>query len=321
MSGFRLQAKNFFLTYPQCNEPKEIALEAILQHFEDDINYCVVAHENHQDGTDHLHVVLSLKTKLRVSSPTWFDFVTGKHGNYQTQRNPVKNLKYVTKDGDYVSYGIDVQEWLNAHNNKQSTKGTLVATRILEGATFDDILEQEPGYVLSNKRKVEDLIEYTQQKRIKLDLASEFDEPFRFYRWQQTVIDKLDSQDNRKILWVWESVGDRGKTTIGRYLVMKKGAVRFENGKSEHIAYAYNSEPIVVMDFTKSYEGFVNYSIFESFKNGSIFSPKYESKSKYFRPPKVVCFANFEPDLTKMGANRFEVYQVPDRVNCQIRDI
>jgi hypothetical protein len=64
------------------------------------------------------------------------------------------------------------------------------------------------------------------------------------------------------------------------------------------------------------------YSLMESFKNGRIFSPKYESISKTFKPCHVVVFANFIPDHSKLSQDRWLVknlYPCPREHGAHIR--
>ena len=49
------------------------------------------------------------------------------------------------------------------------------------------------------------------------------------------------------------------------------------------------------------------YDLMESFKNGHIFSPKYDSVVKTFSPTHVVVFVNFIPDHTKLSQDHWLV--------------
>lgn len=285
-------------------------MESIKSKFDDTLEYAIVAEEQHQDGTPHLHVILSLKDKLRTSLPNFFDFIGGKHGNYQTQRSPVKNMKYVVKCGVYVSHGIDVTAFLQAADAKSGMKGTLVANMIMNNnANLKECLVYDAGYSLTNKRKIEELIEYRDQekfKRARIALV----EDVELKQWQRRAIDRLLEQDDRKILWIWESEGGIGKTFLAKYLAFKHNAFICTNGKISDIAQAFKSQEIVAMDFTRDYEDKINYSVLESFKNGFIFSPKYDSQVKHFTPCKVIVFANFAPNESKLSLDRWDIVNI-----------
>ncbi len=140
-------------------------------------------------------------------------------------------------------------------------------------------------------------------------LTAKFDKA-ALKEWQKEVLHKLLDQTDRQVLWVWESIGNVGKTFLGQWLEAIKGAYVCQLGKKADLAYAYNYERIVVFDLTRSDKEFINYSTIESFKNGRIFSSKYESKMKKFNPCKVVIFSNFEPDYEKLSRDRYDVYRI-----------
>lgn len=96
----------WFLTYPQCTATKERCLE-FLQ--EKKIQEAVVAEELHEDGTPHLHAYVKLDTGVVLKqAPTFFDF-DGFHGNYQPARSWRAVQEYVKKDGNFVTYNIDIE--------------------------------------------------------------------------------------------------------------------------------------------------------------------------------------------------------------------
>jgi hypothetical protein len=122
-------------------------------------------------------------------------------------------------------------------------------------------------------------------------------------------------------------IGNTGKTWMSRYLLatLRENCIRLENSKSDNIKYAYNGERVVIFDFGRSQADHVNYEVIESVKNGIMFSGKYESCSKTFDIPHVVIFANFEPDLTKLSADRWDVRHFTEddlkKTNRMSRDI
>lgn len=100
---FRLNAKAFFLTYPQCPIPKEIA--KILLEDRGTIIEGIFAEEKHEDGTPHLHAYIKFDRKRNFTNNTCFDLLyEGKnyHGNYQTARNPEASKQYCKKDGNFI---------------------------------------------------------------------------------------------------------------------------------------------------------------------------------------------------------------------------
>jgi len=132
--------------------------------------------------------------------------------------------------------------------------------------------------------------------------------------WQEQLLAKLVVPPNdRTVMWIMDSVGNRGKTWFSKFLIQEHGAFYCSGGKSADIALMYMSEPIVIFDFTRDQEERVPYPVIEMFKNGLVFSPKYDSKMKCVRSPHVVCFANFRPDMCKLSQDRWWIRTIGNR--------
>lgn len=101
--AFRVNAKNFFLTYPQCPLMKGDVYVALVNKF-GPIQYACIASEKHEDGSPHIHVFLTFDVRKDVRNPRTFD-IEDYHPNVQAIRNKRAALNYVMKDGDYVEYG------------------------------------------------------------------------------------------------------------------------------------------------------------------------------------------------------------------------
>lgn len=131
--------------------------------------------------------------------------------------------------------------------------------------------------------------------------------------WQERFVRFLDWHDSpREIIWVVDQVGNSGKTFLSFYLQDQMGALRVPNVSSNDFAYAYNYQRLVIFDYERDSKDHINYRILENLKNGSLWSPKYESRSKNFRGinVKVVCFANYPPDYERLSADRWVVFNL-----------
>lgn len=62
----------------------------------------IVARELHEDGNPHIHAWILLDKKVNIGDPTIFD-IDGSHPNMQGAKSNIAVMKYVTKDGDYIS--------------------------------------------------------------------------------------------------------------------------------------------------------------------------------------------------------------------------
>nr|QQO51949.1 putative replication protein [Pepper yellow leaf curl virus] len=110
-SKFRINAKNFFITYPQCSLSKEEALSQ-LQSLETPTNkkYIKICRELHEDGSPHLHVLIQFEGKFQCKNPRFFDLVsptrsTHFHPNIQGAKSSTDVKAYIDKDGDTIDWG------------------------------------------------------------------------------------------------------------------------------------------------------------------------------------------------------------------------
>lgn len=74
----QLQAKNWFLTFPQTEVTKEQASERLKNHpklKQIGIKGFLIAQEKHKDNNHHLHIGLWLNKQLKTANKKFFDFV------------------------------------------------------------------------------------------------------------------------------------------------------------------------------------------------------------------------------------------------------
>lgn len=135
--------------------------------------------------------------------------------------------------------------------------------------------------------------------------------------WQLKLEQQLLSEPkDREIFWIWDEKGNSGKTAFAKYLIIKHKACYFNNGKTSDIAFALPKNPkIVVFNFARSNKGRINYMVIEQLKDGICFSSKYESKTKIFNIPHVVCFANFHPEVEALSIDRWNILKINDTLD------
>jgi hypothetical protein len=133
--------------------------------------------------------------------------------------------------------------------------------------------------------------------------------------WQLDVVDLIKTEpDNRSIHWYWEETGGFGKSSLVRYLCIRHGALLL-SGKAADMKYgivAYKEKQgtyptLIVVDMPRVMQDYISYAGIEEVKNGVFFSTKYESGMAMMNHPHILCFANFEPDYSKMSEDRWKV--------------
>lgn len=141
--------------------------------------------------------------------------------------------------------------------------------------------------------------------------------------WQQETIDIVfGKNDDRNLFWVSDfdpiknfSVGKIGKSVFADYCEDNLDAIVFPNAKTNDLAFALPDDPnFIVFDFGRDMEKKVNLSVIEELKNGRLFSPKFESKTKRFkRGVPILVLANFFPDfktMNRLSLDRWNIYQI-----------
>jgi len=131
------------------------------------------------------------------------------------------------------------------------------------------------------------------------------------YEWQKKVIEICkEVPDDRTIHWIWDEDGNKGKSALVKYLVVKHHGM-IVTGRSGDIKYQIANADlppdIILFDVTRARRGHVNYNALEEIKNGLFSSTKYESKMVLIPSPHIFCFANFEPRLELMSMDRWKV--------------
>jgi len=251
----------------------------------------------HYQGYVAFHCKKKLAT-LKNTAPEWhWDARRGTHMDAKA---------YCTKDASRIEgpfeYGTDA-EIPTKKGDRSDLKRLADAlqedpdTDLTED--FGAELIKFPGGINAYKNELKN-------KKNKLELAENFS-LFKPTPWQSVALKKLEKQNDRQILWVVDETGGRGKTYLAKWMIATQSAFYVQSGKKEDITFAYGNEKVVIFDYTRADKEYVNYGIIESFKNGLVWSPKYQSTLKIMNIPKIIVFSNWEPDRTKLSSDRWQV--------------
>lgn len=148
----RLQAKSFFLTYPQTTFNFDNDYHEFINFLKNlgPISYSCVGIEKHSDGSDHFHCLVDFEQKLKVL-PRSFDFKE-RHpnikcvGKTKVDYNRVRN--YVRKEGNFREEGSP------KFTPKQSVWSKVIASRTEEEA-LSIISKEDPRQFVLNRRNID----------------------------------------------------------------------------------------------------------------------------------------------------------------------
>jgi len=131
--------------------------------------------------------------------------------------------------------------------------------------------------------------------------------------WQKACLNLYLAQSSRKILWIYDRIGNTGKSWMVEYIAATQSQTYIvNNGRVSDIFYAYKLQDKIIYDLSRTQTENMQhlYNTMEKFKNGRAFSGKYESISLVFTPCKVLVFSNFPPELDKLSYDRWDIYQI-----------
>jgi len=164
-SNFRINAKNYFLTYPQCDyEPKDI-IEYIRGLEGDRIKWMVAAQEMHQDGNPHLHVQIEYEKPRNIRKADHFD-TDIYHPNVQGTRNLKRVGEYVTKGGEYALYGIDEEGFRLAIAGKKLDKWSEIYSSQTYEEACDAVKRIDPRSWGNNGDRIRNNLRYEYGKNV-----------------------------------------------------------------------------------------------------------------------------------------------------------
>lgn len=126
--------------------------------------------------------------------------------------------------------------------------------------------------------------------------------------WQRDLLSSLSLPAcDRKIHWITDVTGGKGKTRLMLHLVRNYGAMNM-SGQLKDMIYAFCQSPcrIVCFDITRAAADMSDhlYTMGEALKSGLLFSTKYQSRQASFPSPHVVFFSNQTWDRHKMSLDR-----------------
>lgn len=258
--------------------------------------FAVVAHETGAEGTPHLQGFINCSKRTRFSA---VKKIMPRAHLEPANGTDEQNLTYCSKQ-DSSPFIVGEPQRAGKRNDLEQFKEDVKA-----GRTYDDALEHNSKVVARYPKFAKEYVaKVARDKLPKIEIQ-------HFRPWQQEIMDILaQPPHDRHIHWVLDHEGGKGKTFLAKHLVSVHGAFYTNGGKHGDVAYAYQGQGIVIFDFVRETQDYVNYGSIESIKNGILSSNKYESALKTFPTPHVLVFANFHPAMGKLSADRIILHEI-----------
>lgn len=138
-----------------------------------------------------------------------------------------------------------------------------------------------------------------------------------FYPWQQFIFDLTNqTPDDRSIYWIFESRGGVGKSKFAKTLCFHNPNIRLTTAtkSADILTCAESHYTTYIFDFPRSLGDFCPFNALEQLKNGYITDCKLKKvgRTLMFKPPHIIIFSNREPNLGKLSADRWKVFEIVD---------
>lgn len=262
------------------------------------VSYAVYQLEKGEEGTPHFQGYVEM-----VKQSTLGTMRRMFQAHWTVARRPDKAVAYCMKEDSRLDgpWEFGTRSVAGKRKDVYAIKDAIDAgmTKGELHDAFPDALDRFPRMVAAGLER---------QKRKRTDLIMEY---VPRLTWQKNILDLISNDpDPRKIVWVYDPMGNHGKTFLSMHLVDKYGAFYSNGGKATDISYGYDGQNIVVFDFVRDSKEYVGYGIIEQLKNGILFSPKYESGVKRNNVPHVIVMANFRPEMEKLSFDRWQIIEL-----------
>ena len=290
-------------------------------------NYCVIINNYKDNDLELLQSIKCIKYAIfgkeigkKKGTPHLQGYVQLHNAKTMTALHKVLQESKVTKcalkaargdwqsNHEYCTKDADVTEWGEPKKQGKRIDIDALYADVKEGHSDFYLQENHTKAYMRYYKAVDRIRQNFKQEDARVKLIEEFPlEGTTLRKWQKATLKDLEEQSTRQIKWIYDNKGNSGKTWLAKFLMRDRDAFYVRGGKTQDIAYAYNYEKYVVFDFTRSQEEFINYSTIECFKDGTIFSSKYQSILKKFPACTVLCLSNFYPDTSKLSQDRWDI--------------
>lgn len=312
-NGFRYCMQSFFMsprnrrycfTINNYSEEDVARLEALGNSLER-ISYIIFGREVADSGTPHLqgYVIFRNAVSLQVCKRT-----LGERGHYERAIGTSSQCaSYCKKDDDFQEFGtLPTKGGTRSDLDEVFDWGRNFANEHQRAPSSPEIAREYPGV-------------YTRYQRVSRTIR--FSAPAvalqrgELNGWQRNLHDELmEYPDDRKIRFVVDFEGGKGKSWFQRYMVTKypEKVQLLGIGKRDDMTFAIDeTKMIFFINVPRGSMEFLQYTVLEQLKDRIVFSTKYTTRTKVFPTNvHVVIFSNENPDMTAMTNDRYVIIEL-----------
>jgi hypothetical protein len=257
------------------------------------------------NGTPHLQGYCICEKRIRLSGLK--KLVGNRVHAIPSNGSPSSNRAYCSKSKTAVPDTFEEYGEIPANQGKR-TDFTAFQDAVKEGLRCKRKAREDfPELVAKYPRWCYDIL--SDQKDIQV-------EEHELYEWQSALSeDLLQPPDDRKVIFVIDKRGGQGKTWFAKHYCKKYDDAQYmEPSKKVDMAYALQDDlRVLFLNITRTTdENNLNYlyAFIESVKDGMVFSPKYESRMKYYDKVHVVVMMNQDPNMELLSEDRYYIYNL-----------
>jgi hypothetical protein len=242
-------------------------------------------------NTDRLHLQMYVQAKKAIRLAAWRELCPGHLEMQQATNEEARNY---CKKTDDVTFRLGPWEH-GVFASGQGKRSDLEAAKeaALGGATIDEMMEHHTAVMMRGASVMKHLMEMARKKTVRR--PTEFNFPGGNKEWHRFILHVCEQPvDHRKIYWVYDHVGNSGKSYLASHICTKYKTFLAAEGTYKDLMFAYGEmgcPGVVIMDIPRT--GKVgDPQCVESWKNGAAFSSKYMSTMLEFNVPHVFIFSN-----------------------------
>lgn len=300
----RVRSNKICFTWNNYDEHTLNKLEEELTRLEQSgmLVYAIMGREIGASGTPHIQGYVHLKKEHYPPKNCGLNFWKGMlPGGQQMHLENAKgsdkaNNVYCSKDGPFREFGeigSDKGKWGNIMD-------------LINDGDEDTMKTDHPEEYIKFNFQISKLLKKNQEVKIDRTLTE-------LRPWQQRVLDMLNHQNDRQILFVVDKDGGKGKSSLVTHIMSTVETTwACQGGKIADLMHTYTTNStMAIFDMARcNHPDYYPWNFMENLKNGWFTATKYEGGMKTFYPPKIVVMMNEDPPRNKLSADRYQVLHI-----------